>query len=174
MAAVRAEAQNDHGTVLKVKFRTFYEDYLKVGSAPDDRPYLLPFVLGKGGAQLFNKNVAGSYAPSSLRDVAPIRTVLKFDGAGSQVTHELVAQHEQLALKSLVSQQRVPVDSLSIFLFRDHKIERTDTIALECVVDKFCEVFGYDLSDKKSKSRFETLYVRDSETFDGIHCDSGA
>lgn len=165
---MRGCARKSPDSRLKVNFREFYDDYLKVGLAPEERPYLLPFVMGRGEAQLFNKNVAGSYAPSSVREVAPIRDVLEFEGSGSNVVHRLKGNHERLALAALVSGQRIPLDSLAVFLFRDHKIQRSHDSVLESVAAKFCRTFGYDLAEEQSRERFEILYERDPQTFNGI------
>lgn len=163
VAAARLAKRTDN---LKVNFQQFYNDYLLVSGAPPERPFLQPFsISGKGAAQLFNKNVAGSYAPSSLRSVAPIKAVVDFKGSGQGITQNLKADHEDQALKALTASQKVPVHSLATFLLRDHKIVRTGTSDADSLLQAFCETFGYDLTDRASASRFERLYQHDAETF---------
>jgi hypothetical protein len=124
MAVVAEAASAQRNENLKVNFQKFYNEYLLVSAAPPDRPYLQPFsTSAKGTAQLFNRNVAGSYAPSSLRSVAPIKAVVEFKGRGQNVTQTLKEKHEELALRELTGSQKVPVYSLATFLFRDHGVD---------------------------------------------------
>ncbi|MGY1458809.1 hypothetical protein ACW5F0_09205 [Luteimonas sp. A534] len=167
LAAVGAAAAENRRDNLRVNFQQFYNDYLLVAGAPPERPYLQPF-SDKGVAQLFNKNVAGSYAPSSLRAVAPIQAVIEFKGSRQQVTHTLKPDHEEIALAALTGGQRLPAHSLATFLFRDHKIPRSDTSDIQSVLQLFCETFGYDLTVEAIKVRFDTLYQLDPDTFIGV------
>lgn len=169
LAAVGAAAAANRQDNLKVNFQQFYNDHLLVAGAPPERPYLQPFSeSAKGLAQLFNRNVAGSYAPSSLRSVAPIRAVVEFKGSRQQVTQTLKSGHEEIALRALTGSHRIPVHSLATFLFRDHKIPRSDASDVDAVVQVFCGKFGYDLTVAESKAQFDKLYEPDSETFTGV------
>lgn len=170
LATVSTAAEEKREDNLKVNFQQFYSDYLLVSGAPTDRPYLQPFSQNaKGVPQLFNKNVAGSYAPSSLRDVAPIRAVVEFRGGRQHVTQSLKTAHEELALKALTGSQRIPVHSLATFLFRDHRIPLISKgNAIESALHMFCVIFGYDLTQQPSRERFEKLYEFDSATFDSV------
>lgn len=169
LAVVSAAATSNKFDNLKTNFLKFHNDYLLVSGAPSDRPYLQPFSeSGKGTPQLFNKNVAGSYAPSSLRDVAPIRAVIEFKGSRQNVTQTLKPNHEEIALKVLADSHRVPVHSLATFLFRDHKIPASGGSGVDSMLRFFCATFGYDLEDPSSRARFETLYEPDESTFEGV------
>jgi len=169
LAAVAAAAEAGRQDKLKINFQQFYNNYLLVDGAPSDKPYLQPFSEStKQAPQLFNKNVAGSYAPSSLRSVAPIRTVVEFKGARQRVTHTLRENHEGIALKELAGPKRIPVHSLATFLFRDHKIHRIGTSDVDSVRQMFCDTFGYDLTIPTVRARFETLYEPDEDAFADI------
>ncbi len=165
LAAVAAAAQEGKATGLKVNFKRFYDDYLLVGGAPDKKPYLQPFSTSASGPQLFNRNVPGSYAPSSLRGVAPILSIVEFVGQGQQVRHNLKVGHEEIAFRVLTNSERVPVTSLATFLFRDHAIPHLAATPLQSVVAMFSAVFGYASNGLQG---FDQLYVQDPETFEKI------
>lgn len=167
LAAVAAKAANPQTNDTKIDFKAFFDYFLKVSNSPT-RPYLVPFSGGTGKASLFNKNVAGSYAPSSVRDVAPIRKLLTFHGRGQRVTHVLDPDHERIANTYLASSERVPIHSLATFLFRDYSIAGDAETEIDSVVNRFCRDFGYDLSVEADRKRFSKLYRDDRETFSGI------
>lgn len=157
-------------SVEKIPFQSFFQEYLSFSGGKPAHPYLIPFSeSGKGSPDFLNKNVAGSYAPSSLRDVAPIRKVISFSGKGQDTKHSLLAEHEKLALENLCYGQKVPALSLGIFLLRDHSISGNESSQpADIVVSEFCRTFHYDLSVAEEKERFELLYEIDSQRFDGI------
>lgn len=170
LAAVETSVRERRLVNLRVNFGSFFERYLTVTGAPREKPYLQPFSESASGtAQLFNRNVAGSYAPSSVREVAPIRAVLGFEKVQNVAKHRLKPDHEEIAAKVLVG-QRVPAHSLATFLLRDHRIARMPSQSEpESVLRQFCVLFGYNLDDPESLKRFNTLYVLDAETFDGVN-----
>lgn len=166
LSTAAAERKMDN---LKTNFLKFHNDYLLAGDSPPDRPYVQPFSEhARGFAQLSNKNVAGSYAPSSLRAVAPIRAVVEFYGSKQNVTQTLKSDHEEIALKVLADSQRIPVHSLATFLFRDYAIPRLGPDDIASVFKIFCEKFGYELGNPHHKIRFETLYAEDDSKFKNV------
>ena len=46
-------------STIGITVRTLYDDYLAVEGTPDKYPYARPFA-GRGGEEVFNRNVAGS------------------------------------------------------------------------------------------------------------------
>ena len=63
---------------LRPRFRHFFDRHFRAGEVPENKPYVVPFGRTEtGDALLFNRNVAGSYAPSSMRDVNPLFDVLE-------------------------------------------------------------------------------------------------
>lgn len=166
LAAVSTAAEEKRTTGLKVNFKRFYDDYLLVSGAPTRRPYLQPFSISAGSSpQLFNQNVLGSYAPSSLRGVAPILSVVEFKGGGQNVRHSLTDDHELNALAHLTFDTRIPATSLATFLFRDHRIPYLAATAVESIQLFFFLVFGYDIN---RLDNFHKLYVFDPDTFQGV------
>lgn len=107
---------------LKPSYKKFFHRFLKVGGASEELPYLVPFSeSGRVEADVwFNKNIAGSYAPSSIRPQAPLRRVVDIFGANRNATYSLKESHEELCLEHLLF--GVPIDALALagFLFRDH------------------------------------------------------
>lgn len=122
--AVR-EGRND---LLLPPFKKFFERFLVVGEAPEGTPYLVPFnESGSPDANVWlNSNVAGSYAPSSLRPQAPLLRVTNLFMQGKRGTFTLVDDHESACLESLLFGSPVNVLALAGFLFRDHAFTVTD------------------------------------------------
>jgi hypothetical protein len=92
-------------------------DYLSVGGGPPGKPFYRPFwhgTVNDPGRYWLNPNLAGSFAPSSLRNV-PSRIVDVFDGAFS-----LKTGHEMLALEHLLYSKPVATVALGAFLYRDY------------------------------------------------------
>ena len=173
LAAVSTAAEQKRTTGLKVDFKRFYDDYLLVSGAPIRRPYLQPFsIAANSGPQLFNQNVLGSYAPSSLRGVAPILSVVEFRGNRQSVRHSLTPDHELNALAHLTYGKRVPATSLATFLFRDHRIPYLATTPIESIQLFFFVVFGYDATNKLED--FHKLYEFDPETFRDVNFSESA
>jgi hypothetical protein len=65
----RTAARDGRTTDLRPDFKAFFDTFLRVSGGSEDRPYLKPF---PSDVKLwFNPNVAGSFAPSSLRPTSP-------------------------------------------------------------------------------------------------------
>lgn len=92
-------------------------DHLSVEGGPPGKPFYRPFwhgTVNDPGRYWLNPNLAGSFAPSSLRNV-PSRVVDVIDGAFS-----LKAEHERLALEHLLYGTPVATVPLGAFLYRDY------------------------------------------------------
>lgn len=107
---------------LKPSFKDFFERFLLVGGAPEESPYLVPFnEAGTLDASVWmNRNIAGSYAPSSIRSQAPLRRVVDVFGAGREAAYSLKDNHEELCTTHLLSGRRIDALALAGFLFRDY------------------------------------------------------
>lgn len=129
-------------TGLSVDFRDFFERYLRHGAEPGKTPYLKPF-----GGPFHNRNVAGSYASSSLRQgVAPLLKVASISGIGTTLFN-LVPNHTQLAKEHLLGGKRLSLPALAVFLYRDHLFERR--LARDGGVEQvFLHDFGMDAREK--------------------------
>ncbi len=111
---------------------SFYNDYLIVGGAPKNKPYLQPLRSRGRGAQLFNKNIAGSFAPSSIRPGKALSKVVKLvdhsstGEKGGGVEYVLVDDHADTVLSEMLTGNRILGASLAAFLFRDRQIALKD------------------------------------------------
>jgi hypothetical protein len=116
-------------------------EFLQVTGGPAGKPFLRPFWKGQRDAhqEWLNANLAGSYAPSSLRGV-PLRVV----DIDADRRFSLREDHWDLALKHLLMDVPMPVLPLAAFLFRDHGlVSEADPDPLH-LVTIFQQEFGYD------------------------------
>lgn len=125
---------------------------LEVRDAPPGKPYLRPFWKGSraAGQEWLNSNLAGSFAPSSLRGVP--QRVIEVDAAGR---FNLRPDHATCALQHLLFNRRVPALALAGFLFRDYGILAASPPGSADLVDLFRHEYGYQDPDQ---AEFETLY----------------
>jgi hypothetical protein len=151
---------------LKFRAKGFFETFLRVADLPVQTPFVLPFRWGLGrGAPFFNDNVAGSYAPSSLREAAPFRQVARLAGSGSSTTYSLIERHAEAAKKRLTFDQQVDVASLSMFLYRDFGISK-DVASPTGVVGLFRDEFGFRPEELDETEAFSVLFREDYAQFD--------
>lgn len=117
------------------------EQYFQIPGGPPGKPNFRPFWHGnrKEGQDWMNANIAGSYAPSSIRKV-PLN-VVETDGSG----YALKAGHAQLAREYLLYEQALPVLPLAAFYYRDFGFT-TDGPSLppRSLIDVFLKDFGFD------------------------------
>jgi hypothetical protein len=128
------EQRLDH---LHPQFKSFFDEFLAPSGAPPKRPYLNPFVAADGNMWL-NSNVAGSYAPSSLREVSPLRRVLTM----ADNAYHLRPQHWQLAKEALLYGRHISALALATFLYRDRGIVAVAPTPQQ-LIEAFQGEFGY-------------------------------
>jgi hypothetical protein len=110
-----------------------------VADAPENKPYLVPFGRTSGGETLlFNRNVAGSYAPSSMRDVNPLFDVLEISDSGS---YTLLEDHAEKARERILPRP-LPFYATACFLFRDYGFADPRP---ESLLQQLNEQFGFAL-----------------------------
>ncbi|RCR71490.1 hypothetical protein DUE52_00725 [Larkinella punicea] len=143
---------------LKIHFREFFDRYLTVRNAPADKPYIIPFESSSTRIWL-NNNLAGSFAPSSIRPDNPVNTVIGVNGVGSKATYSLKEKHWQTAKKNLLNGKKIPVFALASFLYRDFGFLAVDMNPPKLIYI-FQSEFGY-LEEGGPSKEFEELY--DSE-----------
>jgi hypothetical protein len=153
---------------LRPDFATFYDYFLRVPDAPPNRPYLRPFIssIRRGPRSLegiwYQRNVAGSYAPSSVRPNQPFDRVVVVPrpDAAARKGWELRYNHPQLALKNLAYGRRLPVGALSLFLYREFAFDMGERPDVSSVVDIFRYEFGYysHAGGVPVSGDFDTLY----------------
>ena len=142
-------------------FKDFFDDFLRMPDATDQRPYFVPFSdsATSDASRWLNRNVAGSYAPSSLRPVSPFRQVVRIE----EQRYSLVDRHWEHALEHLALGSRVPVLPLAAFLYRDYTFtvehpEATDLIAA------FRGEFGYTTASfETADDEYSYLYYEDED-----------
>lgn len=162
---LQALASSGRSSNLAPNFADFFDRFFLVKDHPIGTPYIKPFTNQKASEQnlWLNENVAGSYAPSSLRGDQPFRKVVEV----SDKEYTLRAGHAKRALKYLLYDDPVPVVALSAFLFRDFGI-LTDGPKIEDLVDIFAVKFGYasEPGGPRGKDFAELFRWEKTETWD--------
>lgn len=164
LGIVRASAIQGTEEGIRFDYWEFFNTFFKIPDAPERRPYLNLFTLSKPApANLWgNENVAGSYAPSSIRSGQALSKVVTTGGARNAKTYSLQANHWELARAHLTYGEKLPVIPIATYLFRDFALTSDEPTA-KTLVSVFREEFGYN-SDEVSSVRFEHLFVDDSDT----------
>lgn len=112
-------------------------EYLQLPGGPYGKPHFRPFWNTKQASPWLGRNLAGSYSPSSLREV-PLRVV-----AIHGDKFELRPNHWELARQHLMDDQRIPALPLASFFLRDYAILATRPPERSELVDLFFQAFGY-------------------------------
>jgi hypothetical protein len=164
LCMVRTAARDGSTTNLKPDFVEFFDTFLAVPNAPDGRPYLRPFNRAGSGPLSWNQaNVAGSYAPSSIRPNMAFASVVEINGQGTSATYSLRNGHARLALEHLAHGQKVPVVPLAIFLYRDFALLTEGDPSAAHLVQMLRHEFGYEDADGRVSDDFRVLYADESE-----------
>ncbi|HHG3077874.1 TPA: hypothetical protein ACPVXB_003208 [Vibrio parahaemolyticus] len=155
---------------LKPPFKTFFDEFLKPGDAPEEKPYIRPFTrTGTPASDIWmNKNVAGSYAPSSIRGNSPLRHVVLVN---DDKTYSLNSNHAKLAFQYLALGSKIPSVSLAIFMLRDYGFEG-ESVDISTILSTFRDIFGFREEIESEKEEYQTLFLEDLSTykkFDSIY-----
>jgi len=143
-------------TGLSFPYNDFFDTYLRV--LDGDKPYLVPFTQAENPADAtlwFNENVAGTYAPSSIRSRSPLIQVANLEEGGHNSKWGLGDEHWKLARHHLCDGEQIPVESVAAYLFRDFAFETNDPSAYT-LVSAFTEEFGYDIGGSAFVHLYET------------------
>lgn len=163
LAILRAKRQHSASPVHMSDILEFHDRYLRAADAPDEAPYVRPFTQGHGLQQM-NRNVAGSYAPSSVRENGKIGKVMSVLGSGRDATYDVRANHATIALDIFLQNQKAPAASMAGFIYRDYGF-KMDTRSMSSVVKLFRDEFGMRASLPDERAIFDTLFVDDSSSF---------
>ncbi|HEY7065925.1 MAG TPA: hypothetical protein VII06_30915 [Chloroflexota bacterium] len=143
-----------------------FETFFAVPGHPRGHPYMRPFSSRQRQTGLeefwFNANIAGSFAPSSLRPDMPIVAVVEVTGKGRNARYSFRPEHWRLARQHLAFNQSIPVLPLAAFLYRDHALLSNDPATYPDLVSVFREEFGY--TGPHGDLEFEYLYVDDTDS----------
>ena len=148
----RTAAQLGRTTDLPLDLADLAE-VLAVEGGPPGKPYLRPFWRGQreAGQEWLNSNLAGSYAPSSLRGV-PMRVV----EVDAHRHFNLREGHWNIAREELLYDEPLPALALASFLFRDQAITSSGPEpTTDVLIELFREEYGYGGDDSQE---FATLY----------------
>lgn len=158
--------RSSNGKSVKPKFKGFFDEFLAVPGGPE--PYLVPFkeTASLESSPWFNGNVAGSYAPSSLRDGGAFLKVCSVDRNTSQFS--LRENHAKLALNRFAASQQIPALSLAIFLFRDVMFEAPKLPGAKQLLTVFRDELGYRESVTKEAQEFSVLFIEDQLSTDPL------
>jgi hypothetical protein len=141
---------------LQPEFLPFFKQFFLVGNHPLGAPYIKPFTEQKASTKnlWLNENVAGSYAPSSLRPGQPFRQVVNIHDR----KYSLPPEHAQRAFAHLLYFTPVQVADLAIVLYRDFGLIG-DSLTIEDLIDIFTYEFGYSNEPgDEPDDNFQKLY----------------
>jgi hypothetical protein len=145
---------------LRPDFTEFYKRFFAVENHPLGTPYVKPFTEQNPSPNnlWLNENIAGSYAPSSLRPNQPFRQVVDIVGR----TYSLPIDHADRAFTYLLYKRPVQVADLAVFLYRDYGLLE-DSPQIGDLVDMFAYEFGYSsMLGGETKRDFSRLYSTES------------
>jgi hypothetical protein len=141
---------------LQPDFLSFFKQFFLVGNHPLGAPYIKPFTEQRASTKnlWLNENVAGSYAPSSLRPKQPFRQVVRIQGR----KYSLPLDHARRAFEYLLYRNQVQVADLAVVLYRDYGL-LGDSVNIEDLVGIFIYEFGYSKEpDGEPDESFRTLF----------------
>ena len=141
---------------LQPNFSDFFDDFFRVENCPETTPYIKPFINTAPSASnlWLNRNVAGSYAPSSIRSTFK-RVVDVTDGR-----YSLYQNHVQMAFEHLLHGNPLNAFDLAVFLYRDFPLT-VAPVTIEDIVSIFAVEFGYEAPDGVRDSAFNILFKVD-------------
>ena len=134
---------------------------LKVPGGPYGRPHFRPFwdtQRREAGQEWLNRNLAGSYAKSSLRSV-PLKVVV----ANDDDTFGLREKHWELARLYLTHGEPVPAVSVAGFVFRNYGFVSDHEPSTDDLVGEFRATFGYSARDDDEFSHLYSTEWRGSD-----------
>lgn len=145
---------------LDYDYWDFFDTFLRVEGGPPGKPYLRPFSTrySEEERMWLNENLAGSYAPSSIR-----RTIYEFAEEDGE-NWALKDGHANIAKDVL--EGPVQALALAVFLYRDFSFEMTEP-DLAPIIKTFAQDFGYLDENGNLADEFGQLYVLPEELPDG-------
>lgn len=141
---------------LQPEFTQFFKQFFRVGNHPLGTPYIKLFTEQKATSRnlWLNENVAGSYAPSSLRPGQPFRHVVDI----VRKKYSLPPDHARRAFEHLLYSTQVQVSDLAVLLYRDFGLVG-DSVTIQDLIDVFAYEFGYtNEPGTQPDENFQILY----------------
>lgn len=143
---------------LSFPYNEFFDDYLRVKGDDSDKPYFVPFTESENPSiesLWFNYNVAGTYAPSSIRPTTPLMQIAEIEEGGHNSKWGLSDNHWQLARLHLSDSEKIPLESLAAFLLRDYAFNVEEPSAYT-LVKAYTEEFGYEIGGEAFAHLYKT------------------
>lgn len=152
------------GEAIQPNFAEFFDAFFRIEGRPDANPYIKPFVnTAPTTSNLWlNRNVAGSYAPSSIRST--FKKVVEVNNGG----YSLRRNHIQMAQENLLHGTPINIFDLAVFLYRDYPII-SNRPTIEDIVSIFAVEFGFESLAGERNSDFEILFK--APTSESPHAD---
>lgn len=159
----RAERLAGSSKDLRPAFREFFDEYLRPSNGTDGRPYLRPFSStgDLSSEPWMNQNVAGSYAPSSLRERSPFRRIFSISQGASpnQFSWSFADASAEIAKRELLHNSRIKAWALAVYLYRDFLFESEDgTESLADLIGVFRDEFAFRQAEPGEASQFSMLF----------------
>lgn len=156
LGLLEADRLSKGGLHRSRNIKDFHERYLTVGGLKDSMPFFSPVRTPEAGeVKPFNKNLAGSYAPSSLRPDGPFMATVEVLGKGQGVTYSLKSDHARVVSGSMLDSRRIQAIALAAYLFRDYGFERQ---SLQDVLEAFRDQFALRALHTDEAKTFTTLF----------------
>lgn len=128
---------------LALNMTDFFDRFFRVSNdASANYPYVV--IFGRNTPYLLNRNVAGSYAPSSLRAENPFHDVIETIRSGAHVTYSLRDNHH-IVVRKRALKSALPIYALACFLYRDFGFSAQPHAS--DIVQAIEADFGFALSD---------------------------
>lgn len=140
--------------------------YLRVGGAPDKRPFIQAFRSRGRGPKLDNANSAGSYGAESIRSgqtLAKVVGTAKSRRTASGITYRFKPNHASVALSAMLDGRRLPAGATAAFLLRDYAFAIDPQNPGELVA-AFKEWLRMD-GNAAGQGTFDTLFEDDSAEY---------
>lgn len=138
--------------------------FLELPGGPPDKPYFRPFWNQSRGAgqEWLNRNLAGSYAGSSIRQ-QPLKVITYEDGLFG-----FRDQHWDAALEYLLYKERVPAVAVAGFFYRDFAFQTEGTEPTpNDLVTIFRRDFLYDQPEDDPDREFDVIFDSTVPTYEG-------
>lgn len=140
--------------------------YLRVGGAPDRRPFIQAFRSRGRGPKLDNANSAGSYGAESIRSgqtLAKVVGTARSKRTPSGITYRFKPNHASVALSAMLGGRRLPAGATAAFMLRDYAfaIDPEDPRALVAAFKEWLRMDG----GSAEPDTFDTLFEDDSSDY---------
>lgn len=148
---------------LKPEFLPYFKKFFLVKDHPLGTPYIKLFTERPPTNKnlWLNQNIAGSYAPSSLRPDQPFRQVVNILGK----KYSLPYDHAKRAFEHLLFSKPVSAIDLAIVLYRDFAMTENATSSQD-LIEIFAYEFGYTNQPGDGPNEdFQKLYSIEPRNF---------